>query len=42
MLQSELLKLSPAEINGLTETEAAFTMLLGPLSLCPPEQKVVA
>ena len=42
LLQSELLKLSPADINGLTETEAAFTMLLGPLSLCPSDQKVVS
>ena len=39
-LQSKLLMLTPADVNSLTETEAAFTMLLGPLSLCPPDQKV--
>ena len=41
VLQSALFKLSPETINSQTETEAAFTMLLGPLSLCPPEHKVV-
>ena len=39
-LQAELLKLSPIDIEGLSATEKAFDMLLGPLKQCQQQVRM--